>query len=50
MPAVSEKQRLAACAELSRRREGKRGGKGRAFVNATIAQLRDFCRKVKKTT
>ena len=47
MPASSAKQRAAACAELSRRREGKRGGKGRAFTNATIAQLREFCRKVK---
>ncbi len=48
MPAVSSKQQRAACAELSRRREGKRGAKGKPFANATISQLRDFCRKVKK--
>ncbi len=48
MPAVSEKQRRAACSELGRRREGKRGGKGRAFANATIQQLREFCRSVKR--
>ena len=46
MPAVSERQRKAMCAELSYRKRNK--GKKKRFKSMTMAQLRDFCRKVKK--
>jgi hypothetical protein len=48
MPAVSEKQRRAACAEHGRRKKNTRGGKKRAFGTASNKQVRDFCRKKKK--
>jgi len=45
MPAVSDKQRKAAGAELGRRRRGFKKNKKRAFGTASIKQLRDFARK-----
>lgn len=45
MPAKSERQRKAACAEYGRRKSGKKGGKGRAFGTAKTKDVRDFCKK-----
>jgi len=48
MPAVSEKQRRAAFAELGRRRKGKAGGKRRPFGTAKTSDIEDFTHTAKK--
>lgn len=47
MPAVSERQRRAAGAELARRLAGLAPDKKRVFGTALVEDLRDFARKPK---
>lgn len=48
MPAKSERQRKAACAEMGRRSKGKKGGKARAFGTAKTKAVKDFCKSKKR--
>jgi len=42
MPAVSERQRRAACADLGRKQKGQGA---RTFPGMSIQSLSDFCKK-----
>lgn len=47
MPAKTEAQRRAACAEMGRRKKGQKGGKKKPFGEAKTKDVRDYCKMAK---